>query len=606
MYYPDEIVEEVRSRNNIVDLIGSYVKLTKRGSSYVGLCPFHNERTPSFHVSADKQMYYCFGCGAGGSVFTFLMEYENDSFTEAVQKLADRAGIKLPVQEASAEEKALSDRKTLLMEINKEAAKYYYCKLRSPQGQTAMRYLKKRGLSDETIKQFGLGYADKFNRELYQYLKNKGYQDEALMDSGLFTFDENRGVNDKFWNRVMFPIMDTSSRVIAFGGRVMGDAKPKYLNSPETKIFDKSRNLYGLHRAKSSREKNLIICEGYMDVISMHQAGFTNAVASLGTAFTSQQASLLKRYTSEVLVMYDSDGAGIKAAMRAIPMLRSSGLRARVVNLEPHKDPDEFILSEGIDAFRERLEKAENSFLFEIRILQRDYDLEDPDRKTAFFQAIASKLLQFEDELERNNYLESISKKYSISSETLRKQVNKQAMKGMQGMQMRTGEQDPVEDRQHNTVQSSGKKSKDKISGKDQAQKLMLTWIASYPSVLEGLKDYISPEDFMTPLYRLAAERIWHQAERGSVNPAEVVSLAEDLETQNEIAALFHTQIRLDSEEEQKRALWDVVCGMKEQALQEKIKNVDPTDMKALQSTMAEKKRLEQMKSVGLPDTVVF
>ena len=292
MRYSEDLIEEIRMRNDIVDVISGYVKLQRKGSSYFGLCPFHNEKSPSFSVSPSKQMYYCFGCGAGGNVFTFLMEYENLTFVEALRMLADRAGVELPQIEYSKEAKAQADLKATLLEVNKEAAKYYYYQLRRESGRQGMDYLKGRELSDETINKFGLGYSDKFSNDLYRYLKNKNYSDEILRQSGLFNVDERKGMYDKFWNRVIFPIMDVNNRVIGFGGRVMGDAKPKYLNSPETKIFDKSRNLYGLNMARSSRKKNLIICEGYMDVISMHQAGFNNAVASLGTALTSQQASL--------------------------------------------------------------------------------------------------------------------------------------------------------------------------------------------------------------------------------------------------------------------------------------------------------------------------
>ena len=335
MRYSDDLIEEVRMKNDIVEVISGYVKLTRKGSSYFGLCPFHNEKSPSFSVSPGKQMYYCFGCGAGGNVFTFLMEYENYTFVEALKHLAERAGIELPQMEYSREAREQADMKARLLEINKQAAKFYYYQLHTSKGDQGLAYLKDRGLSDETIRKFGLGYSDKYGNTLYQYLKSKGYSDELLRQSGLFLTDEVHGMQDKFWNRVMYPIMDVNSRVIGFGGRVMGDGKPKYLNSPETKIFDKSRNLYGLNAARSSRKKNLIICEGYMDVISMHQAGFTNAVASLGTALTSLQAGLMKRYTDEVLIIYDSDEAGVKAALRAIPMLEGVGLNTKVVNLRP-------------------------------------------------------------------------------------------------------------------------------------------------------------------------------------------------------------------------------------------------------------------------------
>ena len=295
MFYPDELIEEVRSRNDIVDVISGYVHLQKKGANYFGLCPFHNEKSPSFSVSRSKQMYYCFGCGAGGNVFTFLMEYENDTFPEAVKALADRAGISLPEADESEEAKREQSKRSRLLAINKEAAKYFYFQLRAKQGEPGLHYLRKRQLTDETIHRFGLGYANKTADDLVRYLKGKGYSEELIREAGLCNTDEKHGMYDKFWNRVMFPIEDINHRVIGFGGRVMGDGKPKYLNSPETPIFDKSRNLYGLNFARSSRKGNIILCEGYMDVIAMHQAGFNQAVASLGTAFTLGQAGLLKR-----------------------------------------------------------------------------------------------------------------------------------------------------------------------------------------------------------------------------------------------------------------------------------------------------------------------
>ena len=260
MYYSDDLIEEIRMKNDIVDVISGYVRLQKKGSSYFGLCPFHNEKSPSFSVSPGKQMYYCFGCGAGGNVFTFIMEYENFTFMEAVKYLADRAGIKLPEQEYSREARAAADLKTVLLEVNKKAASFYYYQLRQESGKQAYGYLKDRALSDETMKAFGLGYSSKYSDSLYRYLKEKGYSDQILKEAGLFTFDERQGMRDKFWNRVMFPIMDVNNRVIGFGGRVMGDAKPKYRNSRETQIIDKSRNLYGLNIPRKTRNNYLSIC----------------------------------------------------------------------------------------------------------------------------------------------------------------------------------------------------------------------------------------------------------------------------------------------------------------------------------------------------------
>ena len=396
MYYAEDVIEEVRSRNDIVSVISDYVKLQRKGSSYFGLCPFHNEKSPSFSVSPDKQMYYCFGCGAGGNVFTFIQEYENYSFPEALKFLAERAGITLPEKEYSQEERQAQDLRTRILNVNKMAAKYYYYQLRTENGRQAMEYLKNRRLSDETIRSFGLGYSNKYSNDLYLYLKKQNISDELLRESGLMNVDERNGMYDKFWNRVIFPIMDVNNRVIGFGGRVMGDGKPKYLNSPETRVFDKSRNLYGLNVARTARKKNLLVCEGYMDVISMHQAGFKNSVASLGTALTTQHASLLKRYTDEVILTYDSDGAGVKAALRAIPMLKAAGISTRVLHMDPYKDPDEFIKTLGAEAFQERIDQAVNSFLFEISILERDFDMRDPEGKTGFYQAAARKLMEFE------------------------------------------------------------------------------------------------------------------------------------------------------------------------------------------------------------------
>ena len=358
------------------------------------------------------------------------MEYENFTFPEAVKALADRAGMELPEMEYSEEAKQQRDLKTAVLEVNKMAAKYYYCLLRAPQGAKAMEYLKKRELSDETMRRFGLGYASQYSDELYRYLKQQGVSDELMKESGLMSVNERQGMYDKFWNRVMFPIMDVNGKVIGFGGRVMGDAKPKYLNSPETIVFDKSRNLYGLHIARTARKKYLIVCEGYMDVISLHQAGFTNAVASLGTALTSQHASILKRYTDEVILTYDSDEAGVKAALRAIPLLKTAGIATRVLHMEPYKDPDEFIKALGTEAFQERIDHAQNSFMFELSIIEKSYDMKDPESKTRFFQAAAEKIAGFELEIERENYIEAVAGAYQISFEGMRKMVMNCLMQG--------------------------------------------------------------------------------------------------------------------------------------------------------------------------------
>ena len=584
MFYSDDIIEEVRMKNDIVDVISGYVRLQKKGSSYFGLCPFHNEKSPSFSVSPGKHMYYCFGCGAGGNVFTFIMEYENFTFIEAVKYLAERAGVKLPEGEYSKEQRAAADLKTVLLEVNKKAASYYYYQLKQESGRQAYEYLKNRELSDETIKSFGLGYSSKYSDSLYRYLKGKGYSDAILKESGLFSADERYGMHDKFWNRVMFPIMDVNNRVIGFGGRVMGDAKPKYLNSPETKIFDKSRNLYGLNIARKSRKNYLIVCEGYMDVISMHQAGFTNAVASLGTALTSGHASLMSRYTKEVLLTYDSDEAGQKAALRGIPILREAGIKPRVVNLAPYKDPDEFIKAEGQEAFEKRLSEAMNYFLFEVQVMERQYNLADPEDKTEFYRAIAKKLLEFPEELERNNYMESISRKYQIRYEDLRRMVNNLALSGT-GISAKP--KAPAKER----------KREKKEDGRDASQKLMLTWLTSYPKMFDTIEGYIGPDDFTTPLFHQVAELLFEQHEQGEVNPAKLLNRFTDSEEQKEVTSLFHATLHLENDQERRRALRETVCRMKRDSIAHQSQSLAPTDIAGLQRLVEAKKHLEEIES---------
>ena len=584
MFYSDDIIEEVRMKNDIVDVISGYVRLQKKGSSYFGLCPFHNEKSPSFSVSPGKQMYYCFGCGAGGNVFTFIMEYENFTFIEAVKYLAERAGVKLPEGEYSKEQRAAADLKTVLLEVNKKAASYYYYQLKQESGRQAYEYLKNRELSDETIKSFVLGYSSKYSDSLYRYLKGKGYSDAILKESGLFSADERYGMHDKFWNRVMFPIMDVNNRVIGFGGRVMGDAKPKYLNSPETKIFDKSRNLYGLNIARKSRKNYLIVCEGYMDVISMHQAGFTNAVASLGTALTSGHASLMSRYTKEVLLTYDSDEAGQKAALRGIPILREAGIKPRVVNLAPYKDPDEFIKAEGQEAFEKRLSEAMNYFLFEVQVMERQYNLADPEDKTEFYRAIAKKLLEFPEELERNNYMESISRKYQIRYEDLRRMVNNLALSGT-GISAKP--KAPAKER----------KREKKEDGRDASQKLMLTWLTSYPKMFDTIEGYIGPDDFTTPLFHQVAELLFEQHEQGEVNPAKLLNRFTDSEEQKEVTSLFHATLHLENDQERRRALRETVCRMKRDSIAHQSQSLAPTDIAGLQRLVEAKKHLEEIES---------
>ncbi len=581
MYYSDELVEEVRSKNDIVDVISGYVKLQKKGNSYFGLCPFHNEKTASFSVSRQKQMYYCFGCGAGGNVFTFLMEYEHCSFTEAMQMLAERAGVTLPTEDVSGQAKRKADERALLLEINKAAAQYFYVQLTGAKGKTALAYLTERGVTKETIQAFGLGYANKYSDDLYRFLKGKGYADEALMQSGLITMDEKHGPHDKFWNRVMFPIMDANSRVIGFGGRVMGEGKPKYLNSPETPIFDKSRNLYGLHRARKSRTSYFLLCEGYMDVIALQQAGFTQAVASLGTALTQGHASILKRYVSEVYLTYDNDAAGDKAALRAYPILKEAGLRVKAVRLSPDKDPDEFIKHQGKAAFEQRIKEAQDGFLYSLSLIEKEYDMTAPDGKTSFLREAARRLGEFDEEIERNNYIEAVADAYHVRTEDLRQLVVNYAVEAQMAA--------PVQ-------KAKPTKGQEKEDGILKSQKILLTYMASDAEAYRQVSRYIKPEDFTGELYQQVARLLASQYESGQVNPARILDAFTEEEEHREVASLFHASIaELSTEQEQEKALLETVIRIKSHSLDEAARKLDPADMEGLSRLMQEKREIQNL-----------
>lgn len=588
-YYLDDLIEEVRSRNDIVDVISQYVHLQKKGSSYFGLCPFHNEKTPSFSVTPSKQMYYCFGCGAGGNVFTFLMEYENFTFGEAMEALAQRAGVQLPERQMSGEARREADRRGRLLEINREAARYFYMLLRSEKGKAAYRYFSGRGLSPETMQKFGLGYSDKYRDDLYRYLRSKGYEDGILKDSGLVTIDERRGGYDKFWNRAMFPIMDANSKVIAFGGRVMGEGEPKYLNSPETPVFNKSRTLYGLHLARKTRRPQMILCEGYMDVIALHQAGFDNAVASLGTALTEGHAGILRRYTKEVYLSYDSDGAGQKAALRAIPILRDAGITCKVINMSPHKDPDEFIKALGPEAYEERIARAENSFMYTLRMREKDFDLRDPEGKTAFYREAARMILEFPDELERDNYIEAVAAHYQVGFDHLRQMVRKVGTAG--GISAR---REPLK-----TGKNERKKRED---GREKSQRLLLTWLVEQPKLFRTISAYLSPSDFTEGVYRKVAEELFRQMkEEGQPNPGRIVTMFDSEEDQRTVAQICNASAgEMESSADMEKALKETILRIRQGSLEEERKALDPTDMEGLKRMIEHKRLLQELEKLHI------
>ncbi len=583
MFYPQEVIEQVLEANNIVDVISQYVRLTKRGSTYFGLCPFHNEKTPSFSVTdnGDRKMFYCFGCHSGGNVMTFLMKYENYTYSEALNVLAERAGITLPKPQYSKEDSAKYQLKEQVLEVYKEAAVYYYHLLKTEHGRQAHDYLKKRQLSDETILNYGLGYSDKYRDDLYRYIKSKGYSDEVLKATGLFSIKEN-DIHDYFWNRVMFPIMDVRNRVIAFGGRVMGDGEPKYLNSPETIAFEKSKTLFGLNVAKKHKGNELILCEGYMDVISLHQAGFTNAVASLGTSLTTGHVNILKRYTENVVISYDADGAGRNAALRAIPMLRSQGINTKVINLKPYKDPDELIKAEGADTYKERLRTARNSFLFEIDVLKESFDLNDPDGRTKFQTQTARRLSEFTDEIERDSYIQTVSREFDIDYKMLRDRTIRFAL---------SADNKPVRQPENPSF-----KPKEKEKGKtaiSESMKAVLSYLAEVPSSYNKIKGIIDAADFDAEPYSAIASLLFAQLESGRANIAAIIGAFPDESEQEKAAEILSPTEKTEDADILKKNINQCIINIKANSIERQIS--EETDILKALSLKKQQEKLKQL-----------
>ena len=638
MYYSQEVVDEVLANTDIVDVVSAHVHLKKQGKDYVGLCPFHNEKTPSFSVIPGKNMFYCFGCGAGGSAITFLMKYNNCTFQEAMQDLADRAQITLPAPNYSEETKKREKHRQDLLAVNKEAATYYYKLLRSRKGERGMKYFTDRALTAETMKMFGLGFADGARSDLTDHLRKKGFSDELILESDVAVFNEKQGLHDRFFNRVMFPIQDVRGRVIGFGGRVLGDAKPKYINSSDTQIFDKGRNLYALNLARRTKADHLILCEGYMDVIAMHQAGFNQAVASLGTAFTPGQAALLRRYTKRVLLAYDSDGAGVRAALRNIGILRNGGLESSVIDLRPHKDPDEFIKAEGKEAFQARIDKAENSFFYELRILSQSYRMDDPASRTAFHREIARKLCAFADEIERDNYIAAAAEKYFIKTDSLRRLVAQYGNANGYGADTQSGAGERAKSFRSGTNQGESKDFRSRIPSGDgnkesqsrapqaggsgaaaarpfsrrpapgptRAQKalwekqcLLLTWIIDDPRIFPQISRYLQPDDFDGEIYVQTASRLWDQLRKDpeAANAASVISSFETPQEQEAAAAMFNSHLEgIEDKNDREKTLRELVFFIKQASLDRMTR---AGGAGSLQTLLTAKQQLQSLRSAN-------
>lgn len=575
-------------QNDIVEVVSQYVPLKQKGSSYFGLCPFHHEKTPSFSVNSEKQFYYCFGCGASGNVYGFLMEMENLDFPEAVQELAQRAHITLPEPEQSAHALAAERLKTRLLEIHKTAGRFYYQCLLSEAGTFARNYMQKRQMRPNVARKFGIGYAPDTRHALYDHLLQQKYSIEDMLQSGLILPDQKgNGYHDRFRGRLMFPIFDVQSRVVGFGGRILGNGEPKYLNSPETPLFSKSRNLYGLHLAKATRSRELILVEGYMDMFSLYQAGFHNVVASLGTAFNNEHARTLKKYADSVILLYDSDDAGTNAALRAIDVLVQNGIRVRVTQVPNGKDPDEFIRQNGSQAFSKLLVDAVHYISFQIACIQRKYNKNIPEHRVRFATEAAAVLSKLDSDIERNVYTAQVSRMTGVEESALQSEIKKQRQKEEFDFQREAEQRRMRLQRQYGQAEQEEK-------GVLEAQKIVLYFSANHQHIYQILQQVLSKEDFPTTVYAKAFEAIgilWK--EEGNVFVAELISFFEDAASQRRVTEIFTTQ-SLDEEN------YDLSKGINEAVTLLKRTNIDrkmahSTDIEEIQGLLEEKRKLEAL-----------
>ncbi len=560
MAIPGEVIQEVIDKANISDVISRYVKLKRSGSSTVGLCPFHNEKTPSFHVSQEKQVYHCFGCGAGGTVINFIMQIENLEFVDAIKFLGEMYGVRIP--ENSSSDNEYLKKKERLYAINKEAGKFFYSQLASPEGAQAKNYLLNRGLSKETIVKFGLGYAPDSWDKLFKHIKSLGFSEYEAQSAGILASSNGR-VYDRFRNRVMFPIFDIRGNVIAFGGRVLDDSKPKYLNTNDTPVFDKSSNLFGLNIAKKSKSKTFIMVEGYMDVITLHQHGIDTAVASLGTAFTDGQAKLLKRYAEEVVLCYDGDEAGKKAANKAVDILSAHDIKTKVISLSGAKDPDEFCKKNGVDAFRMVISDAKTPLLYKIGILKTKYDVTIPDQKIEFLKAAAKEIANLPGALDREIYAKEISAEYAVSFESVNTMVKREyaALKNKTEKKMRL---DAVNDLKQRAIVTGGESKFNK-----EAKIKLLNVMFYSQNAYEEVESTFDFELFNDDFYRSIAEKIKEYRSQSNADIKESEFILEfPFEKMGELSEILSSDHKFDDDVLGARQL---VAAIKENAKRAEI-----------------------------------
>ena len=557
--YSDEIIEEVRQTNDIVDIISQYVHLKRSGRNYFGLCPFHNEKSPSFSVSPDKQIFHCFGCGVGGNVFTFLTKIEGINFVEAVQTLAERSNIQLPTLESGGDN-AKEILKSKVLKVNEFAANYYHENLYKPESKIAQEYVKKRRLTNETLKAFQIGFSGSFD-ELYKQLKAQGFEEREILESGLVNKNERGQYIDRYRNRLMFPICDARGRVIAFGGRVLDDSKPKYINSPENVVYSKGRHLFGLNVAKKSKDikQRLLIVEGYMDVISLHQRGITNVVAPLGTALTQNQGYLLRNNTEQIVLSFDSDEAGQTAKVRAMEILQNMGCDIRVLQMEGAKDPDEYIIKYGNARFQNLVEKAISVIEFKVKLLKQNLNLENTNDKIKFLNEIAKLIAKVDNTIEREVYIEKIADSYDISKEAIYAEVNKLTYSGEKNSKILEKAKPVIRHENNNRIQISE-------AIKKRENTIISILLTGDEGIYQLIKQNIKIEDFKYPINKEIAKKLYEEFEKGNSNINSIIDNLNE-EEQNHITMIMAEDYEINDME---KAIDDVIQAYQKENLNER------------------------------------
>lgn len=577
--YSDEIIEEVRQTNDIVDIISQYMHLKRSGRNYFGLCPFHNEKSPSFSVSPDKQIFHCFGCGVGGNIFTFLTKIEGINFIEAVQMLAERANIQLPTIENKGDI-AKEELKAKVYKVNEYAANYYHKNLYKPESKIAQEYIKKRALTNETLKSYKIGFSGKFD-ELYKQLKKEGFEEKEILESGLVNKNDNGTYIDRYRNRLMFPICDVRGKVIAFGGRVLDDSKPKYINSPENIVYSKGRHLFGLNVAKKGDTKKLLIVEGYMDVISLHQRGITNVVASLGTALTQQQGWLLRKNSEQIILSFDSDEAGQTAKMRAIDIMQNMGCDIRILQMEGAKDPDEYIIKYGNIRFQNLVEKALSVIEFKVKLLKKDLDLNNTSDKIKFLNQIAKLISKIDNTIEKEIYIEKIAKTYDISKEAIYAEVNKLSYSKTNGEKVLEKAKPIIK---HQNIEEIIPETIIKRENTVLAILLM-----GDLNIYQVIKYNIKIEDFKEKINQKIAKKLYEEFEKGNSNINGILDNLSE-EEQNHITMIMADDYELTDIE---KAIDDIIQNYQKEKLNQRKFNV-LGELEKDDINIEEKKKLEK------------